>query len=162
MGGLFSLLGVARDGIVAQTAALDVTGQNVAGANTPGFVKRTPILESIASGGVQVSGTARSFDRFTSAHPYANRASEWKQLYAPEGANKVRLVVTGAFEMEAGYDFLEVYSWKNNAWTLMKRYTGTVGPALTDELIGRYHYLRLVSDSSITKTGFDVAAEWAN
>ena len=104
----------------------------------------------------------RSFDRFTSAHPYANRASEWKQLYAPEGAGKVRLVVTGAFELEQGYDFLEVYSWKNNAWTLMKRYTGTVGPALTDELIGRYHYLRLVSDSSITKTGFDVAAEWSN
>jgi len=67
MAGLFSILGVARDGIVAQAAALDVTGQNVAGANTPGFVKRTPVLESIQSGGVQVSGTARSFDRFTYA-----------------------------------------------------------------------------------------------
>jgi flagellar hook-associated protein 1 len=67
MAGLLSLLSVARDGIVAQTAALDVTGQNVAGASTPGFVRRTPILESIPSGGVMVSGTARAFDRFTYA-----------------------------------------------------------------------------------------------
>lgn len=67
MAGLFSILSVARDGIVAQTAALDITGQNVAGASTPGFVRRTPVLESILSGGVQVSGTARSFDRFTYA-----------------------------------------------------------------------------------------------
>lgn len=109
------------------------------------------------------AGTAwRAFDRFTSAHPYGNRASEWKQLYAPAGATKVHLVVNGTFELEQNYDWLEVYSWRNNAWTLVKRYTGTVGPALTDELTGRYHYLRFVSDSSITKHGFDVAAEWAN
>lgn len=65
MASLFSLLSVARDGIMAQTAALDVTGQNVAGANTPGYVKRTPMLQSMPAGGVQMSGAPRSFDRFT-------------------------------------------------------------------------------------------------
>ncbi|HVV84036.1 MAG TPA: Kazal-type serine protease inhibitor domain-containing protein [Kofleriaceae bacterium] len=103
-----------------------------------------------------------AFDRDATAHPYANRASEWHALTAPDGATKVHLVVNGTFELENGYDFLEVYSWRNNAWTLVKRYTGTVGPALTDELTGRYHYLRLVSDVSVTRYGFDVSAEWAN
>ena len=104
----------------------------------------------------------RPFDRFVTAHPYGNRMSEWKQLYAPEGATKVRLVANGTFELEQGYDFLEVYAWRNSAWVQIKRYTGTVGPAATEELSGRYFYLRLVTDSSITKRGFDVAAEWAN
>jgi flagellar hook-associated protein 1 FlgK len=63
--GLFSLLSLARDGVLAQTAALQVTGQNVAGANTAGFVKRTPTIEAQAGGGVQMSGSTRSFDRFT-------------------------------------------------------------------------------------------------
>ena len=67
MSSLFSVLAVARDGVMAQTAALDITGQNVAGANTPGYVKRTPVLESTAGGGVTMSGTSRSFDRFTYA-----------------------------------------------------------------------------------------------
>jgi hypothetical protein len=104
----------------------------------------------------------RAFDRYTSAHPYGNRASEWKQLYAPEGAAKVRLIRTGTFELEQGYDFLEAYAWRNSQWTLVKRWTGTVGPAATEELAGRYFYLRFASDSSITKYGFDVSAEWAN
>lgn len=67
MGGLFSLLSIARDGVLAQTAALNVTGQNVAGANTPGYVKRTATLEGVAGGGVQATGVTRSFDRFTYA-----------------------------------------------------------------------------------------------
>lgn len=65
MASLFSLLSVARDGILAQSGALNVTGQNVAGANTPGFVKRTPIIQSMPGGGVSMAGAARSFDRFT-------------------------------------------------------------------------------------------------
>jgi hypothetical protein len=104
----------------------------------------------------------RAFERFATAHPYGNRASEWKQLYAPDGAAKVRLVANGTFDVEQGYDFLEVYSWRSSRWTLVKRYTGTSGPLLTDELTGRYHYLRFVSDSSVTRYGFDVSAEWSN
>ncbi len=65
MASLFSLLSIARDGIVAQSGALNVTGQNVSGANTPGFVKRTPVLQSMPGGGVAMSTTQRSFDRFT-------------------------------------------------------------------------------------------------
>ena len=104
----------------------------------------------------------QAFDRFTTAHPYGNRASEWKQVYAPAGAGKIRVVTTGVFDLERGYDFLEVYGWIGGRWTLEKRYTGTTGPASTDEFAGRYHYLRLVTDSSVVRHGFDVGVEWAN
>lgn len=65
MASLFSVLAIARDGMMAQTGALDVTGQNVAGANTPGYVKRTAQLTSRPNGGVEMTGVARSFDSFT-------------------------------------------------------------------------------------------------
>ena len=99
---------------------------------------------------------------FVSNHPYGNRASQWKQLDAPAGARKVRLRVVPPFELEAGYDFLEV--WARNAsgeWVVIKRYTGNAGPALTDEFAGRSFWLRLASDASITRYGFDLTAEWA-
>lgn len=67
MASLSSILSVARDGITAQSGAINVTAQNVAGANTPGFVKRTAMLESVATGGVMMTGVKRSFDRFTYA-----------------------------------------------------------------------------------------------
>jgi len=58
-------MSLARDGIAAHSAALHVTGQNVAGANTPGYVKRTATLSSTVGGGVEMSAVARNFDRFT-------------------------------------------------------------------------------------------------
>jgi len=100
--------------------------------------------------------------RFTTAHPYANRMAEFKELYAPAGATKVRLVVSGPFELERNYDYLEVYSWANAKWNLVRRYTGTTAPTLTEELVGRYHYVKIVTDSSVTKHGFDITAQYAN
>ncbi len=100
--------------------------------------------------------------RFNTAHPYGNQISDWRQVYLPAGATKMRLVVNPPFELESNYDFLEVYTWINARWTLVKRYTGTVGPAVTDEFPGQYHYLRLATDASVTKRGFDLSAQYAN
>lgn len=62
---LFSLLNLARDGIIANSAALNVTGQNIAGASTPGFVRRTADMQSRSTGGVDMVGARRGFDRFS-------------------------------------------------------------------------------------------------
>lgn len=94
------------------------------------------------------------------AHPYASSSSVWKELSLPAGAQALRLNTAAGFSLEANYDFLEVWTWINNDWKLVKRYTGTTGPAPTEEFPGRYHYLRFVSDSSVNKTGFKVTAEW--
>jgi flagellar hook-associated protein 1 len=68
--GLFGLLSVARDGMTAQSAALATTGANVANVATPGYARRTAILESATdgNGGVRYTRTERSFDRFAYAH----------------------------------------------------------------------------------------------
>ena len=96
---------------------------------------------------------------FETANPYSNGQSVWHQLYLPVEAEALRLVVT-RFELEQGYDKLEVWTWKNGAWVKVRTYTGNVGPAVTDEFPGRYHYLRFVSDSSITDAGVALDAEW--
>lgn len=98
--------------------------------------------------------------QFETTHPYANNVAQWKQLYLPAGANRLRLVTAGVFELEANYDFLEVWSWVNSAWVRTKRYTGAVGPSTNDEFAGRYFYLKFVSDSSVVREGFNVVAQY--
>jgi hypothetical protein len=72
----------------------------------------------------------------------------------------MRLVTVGTFNLETNYDFLEVWSWTNNAWVRSKRFTGTTGPTATDTFSGRYFYLKFVSDTSVTKSGFKVTAQY--
>jgi hypothetical protein len=97
---------------------------------------------------------------FVTAHPYANSTSVWKEITLPAEAQSMRLVTTGTFELESGYDYLEVWTWQGGQWVRVARYTGTTGPSASTELSGRYHYLRFVSDSSVTKHGFELRAEW--
>jgi flagellar hook-associated protein 1 FlgK len=78
--GITNLLGLARDALTAQGFGLDVTGQNIANASTPGYVKRTALLEPRAlgigtQGGVTVAGIGRSVDRFLDAR--ANEAGSF-------------------------------------------------------------------------------------
>jgi flagellar hook-associated protein 1 FlgK len=68
MSSLLSILDVARDGMTASSSALDVTGQNVSNASTPGYTRRVAQLETVPSNGafgsVRVAGIGRTFDRF--------------------------------------------------------------------------------------------------
>lgn len=67
--GLTDILNTARDAMSAQTFGLTVTGQNVANVNTPGYVRRTPLLETLQMGtqnhgSVQAVGLQRVADKF--------------------------------------------------------------------------------------------------
>lgn len=64
---LNALMNTARDGLMAQTAGAAIATQNTANANTPGYVRRSVLLAARPYGGVQVVGTARAFDRVTTA-----------------------------------------------------------------------------------------------
>jgi hypothetical protein len=98
---------------------------------------------------------------FETAHPYANNVAQWsQQMTLPAGATKMRLSMVGVFDLESNYDFLEVWTWQTNAWVRTKRYTGLVGPSVNDEFTGRYFYLKFVSDSSVTREGFNVIAQY--
>ncbi|MBA3502939.1 MAG: Kazal-type serine protease inhibitor family protein [Myxococcota bacterium] len=96
---------------------------------------------------------------FATANPYANGQSVWHQLYLPAEAQALRLVTT-RFRLENTHDKLEVWTWKSGAWTKVRTYTGSAGPSATDEFPGRYHYLRFVSDSSVTDQGVALDAQW--
>jgi flagellar hook-associated protein 1 FlgK len=81
MGSLMSLLNTARDALNAQSYALDVTGQNISNVNTPGYVRRSPILEtqalgSTTTGSVKIGGLQRATDVYTERATYqANGAA---------------------------------------------------------------------------------------
>jgi flagellar hook-associated protein 1 FlgK len=67
---LVGLLDTMSSALSAQQAGLDVTGQNVANVNTPGYVQRRAVLEDRPvmpgdTGGVNVAGITRSYNAFT-------------------------------------------------------------------------------------------------
>jgi flagellar hook-associated protein 1 FlgK len=79
MGSLFSILGVAGDGLAAQTAGLDITGQNVANANTPGYSRLSVNLETVQlgdsyGGSVRAANVIRSSDQFAYARVLAEQS----------------------------------------------------------------------------------------
>src|SRR5258706_13295330 len=67
MGSLTQLMYTARDALTAQSYGLNVTGQNITNVNTPGYVKRDPLLETRAlgtatTGSVTATGLRRATD----------------------------------------------------------------------------------------------------
>jgi flagellar hook-associated protein 1 FlgK len=106
VGSLFSLLGTMGSALQAQQAAMDVTGNNVSNANTPGYVKQTAVLQAMpatgdGSGGVTVSSIQSSFNSFTygqvlvqqglqgSADARNTALSEAQSTIAPSGGDAV-------------------------------------------------------------------------
>ena len=65
---LSGLLDIARSGLLSQSGALGITGQNVTNATMPGYTKRVASLTPQVGGGVTFNGEIRSFDRFAYAH----------------------------------------------------------------------------------------------
>lgn len=69
MASITQLLNTMRDALAAQSAGLGVTSQNVANVNTPGYARRSVVLEpkpygTGALGGVDTAGIQRAADRF--------------------------------------------------------------------------------------------------
>jgi flagellar hook-associated protein 1 FlgK len=107
---LFAILGTMGESMLAQQAGLDVTGQNVANVNTPGYVEQTAQLETQApEGGVVVGGVTNAFDQFTFAQVVrqsglsgaANSRSEAlnsaQQALAPQGGGDIGSAMTAFF-----------------------------------------------------------------
>jgi len=70
MSNLLGVLSTAQSGLLANSAAIAVAGENITGANTPGFSRRTAQLENRSlsastAGGVTVAGVTRAFDQFS-------------------------------------------------------------------------------------------------
>jgi len=74
--GLSSLLNTARDALNAQAYGVSVTSQNITNVNTPGYVKRTALLETRVLGRedygtVAIAGLQRNTDQFIEGRYYS-------------------------------------------------------------------------------------------
>lgn len=94
---------------------------------------------------------------YSTGNPYGNDHNVWTKLYLPAGATRMSLTFD-RFELENGYDFLEVWSWNGSRWKQKGRYTGTDAP--TESFAGRYHYIHFVTDYSVVKAGLSMYARY--
>lgn len=64
MSSIFGILNTGRQGLIAQQAALSITGNNIANVNTAGYSRQRANLSSINTGGVKLTGIERLRDDF--------------------------------------------------------------------------------------------------
>jgi flagellar hook-associated protein 1 FlgK len=76
MAGLLGLLNVSSDGLAAQSFGLNVTGQNIANANTPLYMRRQALLETQAGLGVQVQGQRQVSDTYADRNFFSATSSQ--------------------------------------------------------------------------------------
>jgi flagellar hook-associated protein 1 FlgK len=98
---LLGLLSTARDALLAQTAGLDITGQNVANASTPGYVRRVPILETrqlgASQGTVQFTGIRRQFERFAYARALAEQGRHGSAASRSDALGKAESILAPGY-----------------------------------------------------------------
>jgi flagellar hook-associated protein 1 FlgK len=73
MAGIYQILNTAKDSLLASQLSMEVTGSNIANANTPGYVRQRAVLAARSPGevadnsiqsGVEVTTVERLYDRF--------------------------------------------------------------------------------------------------
>jgi len=87
----------------------------------------------------------------SSPHPYTNNYDNTWTI-TKTGATKMK-VYFSSFETEAGYDFVYILDGNNNQ---VARYDGSKSPFWSAEVSGSTIKIRLVTDYSVTKNGFDI------
>ena len=110
-------LEIGRRALEAQQAALNLTSNNVANANTPGFSRRRASMESVAAGpggrvggGVDVTGVDRLHSRFLDAQARTENQVQgrWEELERTMGGlESIFNETAGAGSSEAGTVFNE-------------------------------------------------------
>ncbi len=85
---LNGLLDIGRTALLAQKAAMDVTGENIANVNTPGYSRQTPVLQTApinpyqvppVGNGVVLASVQRSYDRFVQARILSSTSAGGEQ-----------------------------------------------------------------------------------
>jgi flagellar hook-associated protein 1 FlgK len=100
MSGLFSMLGSAARAMDAQRYGLDVTGQNIANANTPGYTRRRALLSEVpppdkftSGSGVRVDGVAAERNPFLERRLRAELPAERREAALAESLAGVELAI---------------------------------------------------------------------
>jgi len=114
-----SLFNIGLNGIKAAQIALEVAGNNVANAETPGYVRRSPMFKQLSSAssffrgeGVTIEGIKRQYSRFT--------ASSWRESLPSLGYHQIRKEileqVEGIFNEVDGRGLNQALTEFWNAW----------------------------------------------
>ncbi len=95
-----------------------------------------------------------SLEGFESAHYYSNNLDQLYKLVAKTPAAGLKVTFSGECELENNYDYVIVY---DSTGTVVASYTGTELTYATVEVPGNVVYVRLMTDTSQTRYGFEIA-----
>jgi Peptidase C10 family/Spi protease inhibitor/CUB domain len=109
------------------------------------------------SNGGQLALCSGTYTDDGGANPYRSSLT-LVQTLVPTAANQRVRLTFAVFDLENGYDFLEVYDGASTTATRLGRYTGaTLPPVLTASNPTGALTLRFTSDASVVRPGFEAA-----
>ena len=95
---LLGVLDIGRTALLAQKAAIDVTGENIANVNTPGYSRQTPVLTTTpvdpyqyppVGTGVMISSIQRTVDRFIQGQINTATSTGGEQSVLQDALNRI-------------------------------------------------------------------------
>lgn len=136
MPGLGDVLNTARDALAAQSYGLGVTGQNVANVNTPGYVRRSPLLQSLplgsqSFGSVTIKGITRHSDVYTDQRHY----SALGLSSAASENNRLLSYLEAQFDVTTGIDVGTAVSELFSSFSALS--TNPSNPAARAQVLGK-------------------------
>jgi flagellar hook-associated protein 1 len=122
MGNLFGLMGIAQSSLLTQQKAIEITGNNIANVNTPGYsrqrvnmVQQAPSMvgnDLVSRGVIADPEIQRFYDQFLSGQLNGENESLGRWQAQKEGLEKVEL----SFDEATGYGLSSAMGEYWNAW----------------------------------------------
>ena len=121
MSSIDSILNAGRTALLANQKAIDVTSNNIANVNTPGYTRQRPIFKSLgttmAAGGtsatgVQITEVRRAYDRYLSAQLNTENQSLGRWEAQQSGLERTEIIFTEAEDFGLSHSMSEFW----NAW----------------------------------------------
>lgn len=118
---IYGILTIGKDALLTQQRGIDVTGQNIANVNTPGYSRQRVVMETKEpldffpgqiGTGVRAQGIERIYDRFIGLQMSAEQEQVGLWEARLGGLEKVEMI----FDESTGYGLNEAMSEFWNAW----------------------------------------------
>lgn len=143
--GISGLFDIGRSSLISMQMAMDVTGQNVANAATPGFTRRAIVLQTVSSGttistgsvgrGVDIGEISRMYDSFTSLQLRTEKSNQSYWENYDTGLSKIENLFNESSDTSIGSAITDFFS----SWQDVSK--NSVGYAERSQLVQGGDYL---------------------
>jgi flagellar hook-associated protein 1 FlgK len=169
MTGIYGVMSLAGNALLAQQKAINVTGNNIANVNTPGYSRQKLLLETkepvqssigLMGNGVEADSVERVYDRFLGVQINSERETLGRWAARKDGLGLAEVIFDESGDFGLSQSLNQFWtSWQNLANDPSGYNERVVLQAKSEVMTGSFN--RLYADLQNARQGFDVNIEGA-